>query len=127
MLDPDELARRIVTARTLRAMSQRDVGLAMRDEGFGLHDIAKLERQDPKAPPLNRVRREALSRVLRVPERWFTAEDAEIFEGQDSAAPAWAIEMFDKLDERVDDIIERLDALAAAAAEGSRPTEQEAA
>lgn len=79
-LDADELARRIVSARELRGIDQAELGEAMKDEGYGKHDIAKMERQDATAPPLNRGRRIALAEILRVPEWWFTADDDEMFD-----------------------------------------------
>ena len=79
LLDRDTLARRIVSARELRGMSQNDVGEAMKAEGYGKHDVAKMERLDPSAPPLNRGRRICLAEILGVPEWWFTEADEELF------------------------------------------------
>lgn len=79
LLEPDELARRLISARELRGMEQAEVGDLMKDEGYGKHDVAKMERCDPTAPPLNRGRRIALSEILRVPEWWFTSDEEDLF------------------------------------------------
>lgn len=79
MLDGETLSRRIASARELRGIAQADLGLQMEEEGFGKHDAARIERQDAKAPPFSPGRRRALSAILGVPERWFTAPDPELF------------------------------------------------
>jgi hypothetical protein len=108
LLPPEELARRLVAARHLRGIEQTEVGDYMQAEGYGKHDIAKMERCDPSAPPLNRGRRLALSDLLRVPEWWFTADDDDLFPATTGDEPVAALErhmtaLFHSLADRLDD------------------------
>jgi transcriptional regulator with XRE-family HTH domain len=77
-LPPSVLARRVEAARALRGISQKDLGLRLEAEGVGKHDAARVEREDPNAPPMDPARRGALSRVLRLPEWWWLVEDDEL-------------------------------------------------
>lgn len=70
-LPQDELKRRIDAARTLRGMTQRELGDRLAEDGFGKHDLGRVERGDPRMPFNNAILR-ALCHHLEVPERWFT-------------------------------------------------------
>jgi hypothetical protein len=82
VIDRETQARRIEAARVLRGMSRSEASKLFEAEGFGLHDIPRLERADPKLT-LTRPRRETLARLLEVPEHWFTAEDSDLFDMPD--------------------------------------------
>lgn len=71
MLDAEEINRRIVAARTLRNLSQRDLDALGERDGLGRQELSRVERGEL---PLSRVRRETLTRLLDVPADWFTAE-----------------------------------------------------
>jgi hypothetical protein len=81
-LTPEELSRRIKSAIVLRGSSQAQVGERMEAAGFGYHDIALIERCDPIRPKFGFTpeRRYALSRILDVPQRWFSVPDGELFQ-----------------------------------------------
>lgn len=78
VLDPgehkDEIARRIRAARELRGLSQDGLGKLVAADGLGIHDVGRIERGEVT---MTRVHRDALIRHLRVPERWFTAENVD--------------------------------------------------
>lgn len=73
-------SRRIVAARSLRGLTQVQVGQKLEAEGVGKHDAARIEREEDDAPQLSPSRRAALSRVLGVPDWWWTLEDADFYE-----------------------------------------------
>jgi transcriptional regulator with XRE-family HTH domain len=77
-LAPEVLARRIEAGRALRGISQEDLGAKLKAEGIGKHDAARIERREDDAPPMAPSRRAALSRVLQLPEWWWTATDDEL-------------------------------------------------
>jgi hypothetical protein len=73
-----ESARRIMAARILRGLERSELADLFAAQGFGWHDVAKLERGDPKMP-LTPARRGKLAEILRVPEWWFTAPEEELW------------------------------------------------
>lgn len=104
VLSSEEIRRRIVAARELIGMSQEDLGALLEQEGYGKHDVGRLERRDPKMP-LTPGRRTALAKHLRVPEAWFTAERDELFPAisdQVDAGPQLK-KFLDEIRELVDD------------------------
>lgn len=76
MLDNEERRRRIVAARTLRGVSQDDMDRLGHDEGLAKQELSRLERGE-FGEKFSAVQRRTLSRVLRVPENWFTEPDAD--------------------------------------------------
>jgi transcriptional regulator with XRE-family HTH domain len=78
VLDSHELKRRLDAARRLRGMKQTDLAELLVAEGFGKHDVGRLERGELA---LQRKFIDALCRHLRVPERWFTEPDVDIIVG----------------------------------------------
>lgn len=110
-LSADELTNRIVAARVLRGLEQEQVGPLMKEEGYGLHDIPRIERQEPKAPKFHEGRRRALAKVLRVPESWFTAPaDAMFPEAKENDELR---DQLARMEDAQEDIIHRLDYLIA--------------
>lgn len=75
VLDPATLKRRIHAARLLRDMEQVELDKLCYEDGLGKGEAGRTERGEL---PLTRVRREAFARHLRVPEEWFTEEDADL-------------------------------------------------
>lgn len=74
MLDPEELDRRLKAIRMLRQISQTEMAVMLEAEGFGKHDLGRIERGQMA---LTGARRRELARILRVPESYFTAEDLD--------------------------------------------------
>jgi transcriptional regulator with XRE-family HTH domain len=74
MTTQEDTKRRIEAARILRDLSQRDMDEAGHADGLGRQELSRVERG---RLPLTRVRRDALVRILRVPERWFLEEDVD--------------------------------------------------
>ena len=74
VLDPDEISRRIKAARELRGVSQDELGELLESDGLGVKDVGRIERG---TMPMSRVQREAISRHLRLPERWLVSEDLD--------------------------------------------------
>lgn len=128
VLDRKTQAQRIASARELRGMKRAQLAKLFVAEGFGQHDIARLERADPKLT-LTRPRWETLARLLRVPEQWFTVEDAELFDLPDR--------QMDRIERRLEKIDAGVTALRAVEpfpapggetgriAEGSPPSDQD--
>jgi hypothetical protein len=106
VLDREAQARRIEAARVLRGLSRNDLSEMFVEEGFGKIDIARLERADPDLR-LTRPRWETLARLLDVPEHWFTADDAELFDRPSS--------QMDRIEARLAHIDRSISALLAAA------------
>lgn len=76
MLSREELGRRIVAARELEGIKQLEMTKRGKQHGVGIHDLARVERGDM---PINPPRLQALSKVLKVPEWWFTAPRKDLF------------------------------------------------
>lgn len=74
MLSQDELKHRIEAARILRDISQVELERLFHADGLGKGDAGRVERGEL---PMDKVRRDAFCRHLRVPERWFLAEDVD--------------------------------------------------
>lgn len=74
-LNPQLIERRVKSAREFAGLSQKELGARMKNDGFGLHDIGKWERQDPTAPPLSPARIDSLARHTGLPPAWFTEPD----------------------------------------------------
>lgn len=74
VLDKTELKRRLEAARTLRGLRQVDLAEMLIRDGFGKHDVGRLERGQLD---LQRKWIDALCRHLRVPERWLTDPDLD--------------------------------------------------
>lgn len=74
MLDREEIKRRMEAARKLRGLSQAELG-----ERFAADDLGKMDPQQIERGimPLRGARLAAACKHLRVPERWFTAEDVD--------------------------------------------------
>lgn len=70
----EEMRRRIVAARVLRGLDQRELQRRLADAGLGRQELGRLERGEFT---MTRVRRLALCDVLNVPEEWFTAETVD--------------------------------------------------
>lgn len=81
MLSAEEIKRRLVALRELRGMSQRDLALKMQEDGWGLNDLGKIERGDPKIP-FSRGRRRSAAEHLHVREEWFTEPDLDLLLGE---------------------------------------------
>jgi transcriptional regulator with XRE-family HTH domain len=80
------LKQRIEAARTLRGLKQTDLEKLLHEYGFGKGAAGRLERG---AIEINHAYVDALSRVLRVPARWFTADDVDEIVGyREPGAPA---------------------------------------
>lgn len=75
MLDTEELKRRLDALRRLRGLRQEDLAQLVHEDGFGKHDVGRIERGDPTLPFSPGLRR-SIAGHLGVPERWFT--DAEL-------------------------------------------------
>ncbi len=123
-LPPEELRRRIVSARNLRGLSQAEVGKLMEAQGFGKNDIGEIERAEPSARKKARdieftdARRRELAKILDVPEWWFTAPSDELFERPTSQLDRVEQQLSglqaggrDQLAERVEQLHEMLGAL----------------
>lgn len=74
MLDQEELDRRLKAIRELRRLSQTELGKLLAAEGFGKHDLGRVERGQMAMQ--GALRRE-VARILRVPEETFLAEDID--------------------------------------------------
>jgi transcriptional regulator with XRE-family HTH domain len=74
-LEPEELKNRVAGARTLRGMSQAQLGALVAGDGHGKHDVGRLERGELI---LTRSLRRSLAEHLSVPEAWFVDETIEI-------------------------------------------------
>lgn len=59
-------------------MTQEKLGALVEQEGYGKHDIGRLERMDEQVV-LTPGRRAALVKHLKVPEAWFTADRDDLF------------------------------------------------
>jgi len=102
MLDTATLKRRIDAARTLRGLTQNDLAALVHGDGFGKHDVGRLERGDII---LSEGLQHSLSRHLRVPPTWFTDEDL-IFDAP--ASGAMELQHPDAVIERLDRLLGRL-------------------
>lgn len=62
----------------------------MKEDGFGLHDVGKWERQDSTAPPLTRPRASSLALHTGLPIEWFQEEDLDkvLFQRKSAELPA---------------------------------------
>lgn len=74
MLKNEEIKRRMEAARKLRGLSQAQLGKLFEADDLGKMDPQQIERG---IMPLRGARLAAACRHLRVPERWFTAEDVD--------------------------------------------------
>lgn len=72
------IKKRIDAARTLRGWRQVDLQEHLHAYGLGKVEAGRLERGDIT---ITQAHVDALCRVLRVPERWFTVEDHDIVVG----------------------------------------------
>lgn len=75
-LDRTQISLRIKAARELRGLTQTDLGDLFDAQRLNKSDPGRLERKDPNVPFL-RSHLDALCRMLRVPEEWFTAESVD--------------------------------------------------
>lgn len=95
MLSREQIADRIVAARRIRGFDQIEMQRLFYEAGegdFRKGDLGEIERQGKDLTPHGR---EVLARLLRVPERWFTADDPfELFGEQNG----------DNVEARVDQI-----------------------
>lgn len=74
MPSQDEIKRRLDSARQLRGVSQTDLAPFFVEIGLGKGDVGRIERGDLE---IRRVHVDALTRYLRIPEWWLTAESAD--------------------------------------------------
>lgn len=88
-LDAAEIKRRIEAARILRGIGQAELDRLFHEDGLGKGEAGRTERGDL---PMTRVRREAFSRHLGVPERWFTAASIDEIVGLRDREPGDSIE-----------------------------------
>jgi hypothetical protein len=70
----DEIARRIKAARQLRGIKQAELGLLLAQDGLGQEDVGRIEREEMQ---MSRSQRDAITRHLRLPERWLTSESVD--------------------------------------------------
>jgi hypothetical protein len=92
-LPHDVLLRRLLSARVLAGMTQEKAGEKFHELGFGLLDIARLERaletgEYPAKPSggLTPARIWGLSEIYGVPRYWFTARDPFADEAREDQA-----------------------------------------
>lgn len=78
MLSDDELRRRLIAARTLRGLTQTDLGELLKQDGLGKHDPGRIERG---GLTMQRAHREAFAHHLGVPTTWFTEPDVDVIVG----------------------------------------------
>lgn len=96
MLDPDAIRDRIKVARTMRGMSQTALAALLHEEdGWGLHDLGKLERGDNAFPPTS-GRRRAIAYHLQIPESFLTEESPFADDGR----------QLDRLEQRLEAVAE---------------------
>lgn len=97
MLTTSELKRRIDAARTLRGLTQEELGQRFADEGFGRHDVGRIERG---RMPLMGARRRTLALVLDVPESWFTDDYLDL-----AGTAPWPRTQIDRLEAKLDRLL----------------------
>lgn len=73
----EERQRRIVAARLLRGIDQDKLAALGHKEGLGKQELARLERGE-FGDRFTAVQCLALSRILGVPEGWFTEDDVDV-------------------------------------------------
>lgn len=101
MLDARTIKERIDAARTLRGLTQTELGDLLHSDGLGKHDVGRIERG---TMTLQAVHRHALCRHLGVPEDWFLEPDLDRLLGIISS---------DEIRDRLERIETALDDLAA--------------
>lgn len=75
MLDPDELKNRIDGFRTLRGLTQNELAALVAADGFGKHDVGRIERGDLT---LTKALRRSIAEHLAVPEQWLVADPLDL-------------------------------------------------
>lgn len=70
----EDLVRRMEAARILRGITRRQLGELFKLDGLGVQDPERLVRHEIE---FERTHMRAACEHLRVPERWFTAEDVD--------------------------------------------------
>lgn len=89
VVEGEELGRRLKALRELRGISQVEFGELLAAEGFGKHDIGRVERGGMSMQ--GALRREA-ARLLRVPEDVFLADDVDSVLWRDEATQLERVE-----------------------------------
>lgn len=89
VVEGEELGRRLKALRELRGISQVEFGELLAAEGFGKHDIGRVERGGMSMQ--GALRREA-ARLLRVPEDVFVVDDVDDVLWRDEATQLDRIE-----------------------------------
>lgn len=102
LLDREQLRIRVRAARQVAGLSQEELGRLMKQDGFGIHDPAALERKvtsGTTAREINfhRGRRDSIARHTGFPKSWFTEPDHRKLFGDVS-------ELRDRLQEALDEL-----------------------
>lgn len=80
-LNPETLSRRLVAARALAGLSQKELGVLMKRDGYGSDDPSRIERagqpNPPRKPPpvLHQGRADSVAKHTGVPLDWFFEPD----------------------------------------------------
>lgn len=92
-VDPGEVKRRIEAARVLRSMTQVEMDRRGAELGLDKQELGRTERGDL---PWTTARAMVLARVLRVPPRWFEAEDLDVVVGLRDQRDADALDLLEQ-------------------------------
>jgi transcriptional regulator with XRE-family HTH domain len=99
VLEAAEIRRRLRAARELRGMSRQQLAALVKEEGFGLEDVARVERGELVL--LAGLRR-SLAIHLGLPEAWFTEPDVGRLFASDPAASG---DRLTRLEEKLDQLM----------------------